>query len=69
MSREQNIHSIRASLRLAKHLALALDNITQLKDMVSDLLDITRVATHKLTLAHQPTSLVKVISEVGSVLM
>jgi PAS domain S-box-containing protein len=49
-----------------KHLALALDNITQLKDMVSDLLDITRVETHKLTLAHQPTSLVKVTSDVLS---
>jgi len=49
-----------------KHLALALDNVTQLKDMVSDLLDITRVDTHKLTLAHQPTSLVKVTSEVLS---
>jgi PAS domain S-box-containing protein len=49
-----------------KHLALALDNVTQLKDMVSDLLDITRVETHKLTLAHQPTSLVKVASEVLS---
>jgi PAS domain S-box-containing protein len=49
-----------------KHLALALENVTQLKDMVSDLLDITRVETHKLTLAHQPTSLVKVTSEVLS---
>jgi PAS domain S-box-containing protein len=49
-----------------KHLALALDNVTQLKDMVSDLLDITRVDTHKLTLAHQPASLVKVTSEVLS---
>jgi PAS domain S-box-containing protein len=49
-----------------KHLALALDNVTQLKDMVSDLLDITRVETHKLTLAHQPTSLVRVTSEVLS---
>jgi nitrogen-specific signal transduction histidine kinase len=49
-----------------KHLALALDNVTQLKDMVSDLLDITRVDTHKLTLAHQPTSLIKVTSEVLS---
>jgi hypothetical protein len=45
---------------------LALDNVTQLKDMVSDLLDITRVETHKLTLAHQPTSLVKVTSDVLS---
>jgi PAS domain S-box-containing protein len=49
-----------------KHLALALDNVTQLKDMVSDLLDITRVDTHKLTLVHQPASLVKVTSEVLS---
>jgi PAS domain S-box-containing protein len=49
-----------------KHLALALDNITQLKDMVSDLLDITRVETYKLTLARQPASLVKVTSEVLS---
>jgi PAS domain S-box-containing protein len=49
-----------------KHLAFALDNVTQLKDMVSDLLDITRVETHKLTLAHQPTRLVKVTSEVLS---
>jgi PAS domain S-box-containing protein len=49
-----------------KHLALALDNVTQLKDMVSDLLDITRVDTHKLTLVHQPTSLVKVTAEVLS---
>jgi PAS domain S-box-containing protein len=49
-----------------KHLALALNNVTQLKDMVSDLLDITRVDTHKLTLAHQPTSLVKVTAEVLS---
>jgi PAS domain S-box-containing protein len=49
-----------------KHLALALDNVTQLKDMVSDLLDITRVDTHKLTLACQPTSLVKVSSDVLS---
>jgi PAS domain S-box-containing protein len=46
-----------------RHLALALDNITQLKDMVSDLLDITRVETHKLGLARQSTTLVKVISE------
>jgi PAS domain S-box-containing protein len=49
-----------------KHLALALDNVTQLKDMVSDLLDITRVDTHKLTLVHQPTSLVKTTAEVLS---
>jgi PAS domain S-box-containing protein len=49
-----------------EHLALALDNVTQLKDMVSDLLDITRVETHKLTLAQQPMSLSQVTSEVLS---
>jgi PAS domain S-box-containing protein len=49
-----------------KHLTFALDNIGQLKHMVSDLLDITRVDTHKLTLARQPTSLVKVTAEVLS---
>ncbi len=54
------------TLEQHKHLALALDNVTQLKDMVRDLLDITRVDTHKLTLACQPTSLVKVSSDVLS---
>jgi PAS domain S-box-containing protein len=54
------------TLEQHKHLALAVDNVTQLKDMVSDLLDITRVDTHKLTLACQPTSLVKVSSDVLS---
>jgi len=49
-----------------KHLTFALDNVGQLKVMVSDLLDITRVETHKLALAHQPTSLVKVTAEVLS---
>jgi PAS domain S-box-containing protein len=49
-----------------EHLALALDNVTQLKDMVSDLLDITRVETHKLALAHQPTNLFQATSEVLS---
>ena len=39
-----------------EHLTLALDNINQLKDMVSDLLDITRVDTHKLTLEPQHVS-------------
>jgi len=54
------------TLEQHKHLALALDNVTQLKDMVSDLLDITRVETHKLTLTRQPTSLVKISSDVLS---
>jgi PAS domain S-box-containing protein len=49
-----------------KHLTFSLDNVGQLKDMVSDLLDITRVETHKLALAHQPISLVKVTAEVLS---
>jgi signal transduction histidine kinase len=37
------------NLEQRKHLTFALDNIGQLKNMVSDLLDITRVETHKLT--------------------
>ena len=49
-----------------KHLTFALENIGQLKNMVSDLLDITRVDAHKLTLVRQPTSLVKVTAEVLS---
>ncbi len=47
-------------------LALAVDNIKQLKDMVSDLLDITRVETHKLTVEPQYASPVKLIAEVLS---
>ena len=49
-----------------KHLAFAVDNIKQLKDMVSDLLDITRVETHKLTVEPRHTSAVKLIAEVFS---
>jgi PAS domain S-box-containing protein len=49
-----------------KHLAFAVDNIKQLKDMVSDLLDITRVETHKLTVEPRHTSVVKLIAEVFS---
>ena len=47
-------------------LALAVDNVKQLKDMVSDLLDITRVETHKLSVEPQYVSPVKLIAEVLS---
>jgi PAS domain S-box-containing protein len=46
------------------HLAFALDNIKQLKDMVSDLLDISRVEAHKLTVEPQLASPVKLVAEV-----
>jgi hypothetical protein len=46
-----------------EHLALAMENIDQLKDMVGDLLDITRVDTHKLTVLPQHTSLARLIAE------
>jgi PAS domain S-box-containing protein len=49
-----------------EHLTFALDNVKQLKDMVSDLLDITRVETHKLNVEPQHTSLTKLIAEVLS---
>ncbi len=39
-----------------EHLTFALDNVKQLKNMVSDLLDITRVETHKLTVEPQHVS-------------
>jgi PAS domain S-box-containing protein len=47
-------------------LTLALDNVKQLKSMVSDLLDITRVETHKLTVEPQHLSLARLIDEVLS---
>jgi PAS domain S-box-containing protein len=47
-----------------EHLTFALDNVKQLKDMVSDLLDITRVETHKLNVEPQHTSPTKLIGEV-----
>jgi PAS domain S-box-containing protein len=46
-----------------EHLTFALDNVKQLKDMVSDLLDITRVETHKLNVEPQHTSPTKLIAE------
>ena len=49
-----------------EHLTFALDNVKQLKSMVSDLLDITRVEAHKLTLEPQHLSLAKLIDEVFS---
>lgn len=49
-----------------EHLTFALDNVNQLKDMVSDLLDITRVETHKLIVEPRQSSPVKLIAEVLS---
>ena len=49
-----------------EHLTLALENVQQLKSMVSDLLDITRVETHKLTIEPQHLSLAKLIDDVLS---
>jgi PAS domain S-box-containing protein len=47
-----------------EHLTFALNNINQLKSMVGDLLEITRVETHKLTVESQHLSPAKVIAEV-----
>lgn len=49
-----------------EHLALALENVQQLKSMVSDLLDITRVEAHKLTVVPQQVLLDKLIVDVLS---
>ena len=49
-----------------EHLTFALDNVKQLKSMVSDLLDITRVETHKLTVEPQHLSLAKLIDDILS---
>jgi PAS domain S-box-containing protein len=46
-----------------EHLTFALDNVQQLKDMVSDLLDITRVDAHKLIVEPQHANPVKLIAE------
>jgi len=46
-----------------EHLAFAVDNVKQMTDMVSDLLDITRVETHKLTIEPQRVSSAKLIAE------
>lgn len=47
-----------------EQLSLVLDNAKQLKDMVSDLLDITRVESHKLYVASQPAKPNGLIKEV-----
>jgi PAS domain S-box-containing protein len=44
-----------------EHLTLALDNVEQLKEMVNDLLDITRVDTHKLVIEPQHASPAKLV--------
>ena len=49
-----------------EHLASALDNVQQLKDMVNDLLDITRVETHKITVEPQHASPVKLVADAFS---
>jgi PAS domain S-box-containing protein len=49
-----------------EHLASALDNVKQLKDMVSDLLDITRVETHKITVEPRHASPVKLVADAFS---
>jgi PAS domain S-box-containing protein len=47
-----------------EHLTLAVDNVNQLKSMVGDLLDITRVETHKLTVEPQQVFLAKLLTDV-----
>jgi PAS domain S-box-containing protein len=49
-----------------EHLTFALDNVKQLKSMVSDLLDVTRVETRRLTVEPQHVDLGKLIGEVFS---
>lgn len=49
-----------------EHLRLALDNVEQLKSMVSDLLDITRAEAHKLTVVPQRVFLPKLTADVLS---
>ena len=46
-----------------EHLKLALGNIDQLKDMVSDLLDVSRAKAHKLTLEFQHASPAGLVAE------
>jgi PAS domain S-box-containing protein len=47
-----------------EQLTFVLDNVSQLKSMVSDLLDVTRVETHRLTIEPQHVNLDKMIGEV-----
>jgi PAS domain S-box-containing protein len=47
-----------------EHLEFSLENVNQLKDMVSDLLDVSRVETLKLAVDPQRTSMPSLIAEV-----
>jgi PAS domain S-box-containing protein len=47
-----------------QHLEFTLENVKQLKDMVSDLLDVSRIETLKLTVDPQYTAVPSLISEV-----
>jgi PAS domain S-box-containing protein len=47
-----------------EQLLLALENVSQLKEMVSDLLDITRVESHKLTVNPKQASMERLIGDV-----
>ncbi|MFT4113931.1 PAS domain S-box protein [Silvibacterium sp.] len=47
-------------------LQLTLENTKQLKEMVSDLLDITRIDSHKLTISSQPSNPARLVLEVIS---
>jgi PAS domain S-box-containing protein len=49
-----------------EHLGFALENVTQLKEMVSDLLDITRVDSNKLAVEPQHASAARLMAEVRS---
>jgi PAS domain S-box-containing protein len=49
-----------------EHLTFALDNVKQLRDMVSDLLDITRIETHKLAIEARSASPIRLVAEVLS---
>jgi hypothetical protein len=49
-----------------EHLKHALNNICQLKDMVSDLLDITRIDEHKIVLQYRCENATKLITDVLS---
>ncbi|WP_164981596.1 PAS domain S-box protein [Silvibacterium dinghuense] len=49
-----------------EQLRLTLENTRQLKDMVSDLLDITRIDTHKLAISSQPSNPARLVLEVLS---
>jgi signal transduction histidine kinase len=47
-----------------QHLEFTLENVKQLKDMVSDLLDVSRIETLKLAVDPQHTAVPSIISEV-----